>query len=54
MFAIISVAFLALIGVMVVNEPANEKQKQQYAIDCVNAGGKMEFTFGSGMVCTTK
>jgi hypothetical protein len=48
---IIAVAFFAMISVVAVTEIDRDRQEQQHHIECLKAGGKMEFVFGSGTIC---
>jgi hypothetical protein len=51
---IAAIAFFAMLSVVSITQIDRDRQKQQHEIECVKYGGKMEFVFGSGTVCTNK
>jgi hypothetical protein len=43
-----------MLAVVSVAEVDKDAQRQKYDIECVKAGGKMDYVFGNGATCTTK
>lgn len=46
MLTVAILAFFAAIVIGVIQQPVTDKQTQDYSIECIKAGGTMDYSFG--------